>query len=320
MPLPTIACSFDRRCLPATCLAIALLTPLIAGGQGTQASRANPPVTWCEKPGSSHAWQRQPVYFTLDFVERDSSAAQHALRPYLPFLLSGIAHEFMVARQPARNPAVESRQAPPDGEPRYGPRDLVNPDIEFDLRGDGVVEAISATDTLGSLLVTDLTSAISSAITRGDVFGPYVAPGVRTRLRLSAQIDWPWHTVHWPAFTINAPIEKPPLAKAGNRGPNYPSNARDWEGTLLFQYKVDADGRAVRGTARVLRSEPMTWSPDATDPSWNGIPSAGSDEVYAAFKREVELALPGMRFLPAEYLGCRVEEWVQQSFVFTLRR
>jgi hypothetical protein len=138
-------------------------------------------------------------------------------------------------------------------------------------------------------------------------------------MRLSAQIDWLWHTVHWPAFTINAPISKPALSKPGNRGPDYPANALDWEGTLRFQFNINDQGRAVRGSARVVRSEPMTWSPDAANPRPNGIPSAGSDEVYAAFRGAVERALPGMRYLPAEYLGCPVESWVQQSFEFKLR-
>lgn len=302
------------------CLTAAFLTPSAVRGQGARAGQANPPVTWCEKPGTSHIWERQKAFFTLDFVERDSSAAQHALRPYLPFLLSGIAHGFMAQHQPSRDPAVEAPQAPPPGEPRYGPGDLLDPDIEFDLLGDGTVDSIWATGSRSSTLVADLEAAIRAAVARGDVFGPYAAPDVRLRLRLGAQLDWPWHTVHWPAFTLDAPIEKPPLAKPGNRAPSYPSNAREWEGALLFQYKVDEDGRAVRGTARVLRSEPMTWSPDATDPGWTGIPSAGSDEVYAAFRREVELALPSMRFLPAEYLGCRVAEWVQQEFQFRLGR
>ena len=292
--------------------------PAVSAGQAKRVSGDDPPITWCEKPGTNPIWERQAVYFTLDFADRDSSAAQHALRPYLPFLLSGVAHGFMAEQQPARNPAVESRQEPPPGEPRYGPPDLLNPDILFDLRGDGTVDSITVLDSRGSVLVGDLAAALRAAVARGDVFGPYATPETRVRLRISAQLDWPWHTVHWPAFTLNAPIEKPPLAKPGNRPPTYPSNARDWQGALLFQYKVDADGRAVRGTARVLRSKPMQWSPDTGDPRWNGIPSAGSDEAFAAFKREVEIALPSMRFLPAEYLGCRVEEWVQQEFQFQL--
>ena len=304
----------------AACLTAVLGLPAVVSAQDVHIAQADRPITWCEQPGSSPIWERQAVYFTLDFVERDSSAAQHALRPYLPFLLSGIAHGFVAEHQPGRDPAVEARQEPPPGEPRYGPPDLLQPDIEFDLLGDGTVDSISAAGPRNSVLVADLTSALHAAVARGDVFGPYAAPDVRTRLRLSAELDWPWHTVHWPAFTIDAPIEKPALAKPGNRGPNYPWAGREWEGALLFQYKVDADGRAVRGTARVLRSKPMTWSPDATDPRWNGIPSAGSDEAFAAFKREVEIALPSMRFLPAEYLGCRVESWVQQEFQFKLGR
>ncbi len=307
------------QCLLAGCLTAVLVLPSSAGGQQPAASLTNPAVTWCETPGSGHIWERQSVYFTLDFVERDSSPEQHALRPYLPFLLSGISQGFMAAVQPSRNPAVESRQAPPPGEPRYLPRDLIDPDIEFDLLGDGSVDSISAADSIGSTLVADLKSALNAAVARGDVFGPYAAAEVRTRLRLSAQIDWPWHTVHWPAFTINAPIEKPALSKPGNRGPSYPAQARDWEGELLFQFKIDANGRAVPGSARVIRSKPMTWNPDATDPGWTGIPSAGSDEVYAAFRREVERTLPTMRYLPAEYLGCRVESWVQQAFEFRLK-
>ena len=314
LPLPT------RRVLCAgACLAAVLVLPAVLGAQAKRVSRDDPPVTWCEKPGTSHIWERQDVYVTLDFAERDSSATQHALRPYLPFLLSGIAQGYMAEHQPTRDPAA-SRQAPPPGEPRYDPPDLLNPDIIFDLRGDGSIDSISVTDTLGSTLVADLKAALNAAMVRGDVFGPYAAPETRTRLRLSAQLHWPWDTVHWPAFTINAPIEKPPLAKPGNRTPNYPSDARDWEGALLFQYKVDAEGRAVRGTARVLKARSLKWTPDMRDPRWSEVPSAGSHEAFAAFKREVEAVLPSMRFLAPEYLGCRVEEWVQQEFQFQLER
>ena len=314
-----ITFSLDRTLLATACLTGILIVPAGAAGQGTVPAEGTPPITWCEHPGSGHIWERQPVYFTLDFVARDSSQEQHALRPYLPFLLSGIAHGFMLERQPSRNPAIESRQEPPRGEPRYGPRDLLHPEVEFDLRGDGAVDSISAADPLGSTLVADLESALVAAVARGDVFGPYASPAVRTRLRLSAQLDWPWHTVHWPAFTIYAPIEKPPLAKPGNRAPGYPPNARDWEGSLLFQFKIDAGGRAVRGTARVLKSREITWTPDATNPRWNEIPSAGSHEAFEGFKRQVEIALPAMRFLPGEYVGCRVEQWVQQEFQFRVR-
>lgn len=245
--------------------------------------------------------------FLLEFAGRDSSHAQRILAPYLPYLLAGISERFAAERQPSRDPKATKVSSLPPGEPRYGPADLLSPNILFDLKGNGQLDSIVVTDTTGSLLASDLHAALLAAATRGDVFGPYADSSVRTRLDLTVGLGEWTGFANWPAFTLYAPLDRPLRADANNNIGGYPADALGWEGRLLFQFKVDANGRAEPGTAKVLGAENVTWKSDR------------HRMAFENFKRQVEAALPRMRFTPAESLGCVVDSWAQQEFIFTMK-
>ena len=70
--------------------------------------------------------------------------------------------------------------------------------------------------------------------------------------------------------------------------------AANVEGVVLAQFVVDQDGRVEPGTFRVLKSN------------------------HDLFTQAVKVALPDMRFQPAEVKGVRVKQLVQQPFTFGL--
>lgn len=93
-------------------------------------------------------------------------------------------------------------------------------------------------------------------------------------------------------------VEKPAQLVPGTPSPRYPDSLRTArvEGSVLVQFVVGTDGRADPSTFKELRS---------TDPR---------------FTEAVRLALPAMRFTPAEVGGTRVKQLVQMPFVFGLSR
>lgn len=286
---------------------VALPAPLSAQSDRSLDPRVPPAITWCEKPARKTRWKRQPVSFLLEFAGRDSSDAQRILAPYLPYLLAAISERFAAEHQPTRDLTAAKAGALPPGEPRYKPADLLSPNILFDLKGNGQVDSIVVTDTTGSLLASDLRAALLAAAARGDVFGPYADSTVRTRLDLTVGLGEWTGSANFPAFTLYAPLDRPPRADPGNNVGGYPPDALGWEGKLLFQFSVDENGRAVPGTAKVLGAENVVWKSDRYR------------MAFENFKRQVETSLPRMRFTPAESLGCTVSSWVQQEFVFTMK-
>ena len=117
-------------------------SPLSAQSDTPRDPRNPPPVTWCEKPVAKPEWKRQTVSFALEIEGTDSSEAQRRLRPYLPFLLSGIAERWIAEHQPTRDISAPKTKNPPPGEPRYGPADVGTMVVIY-LRGDGTIESIS---------------------------------------------------------------------------------------------------------------------------------------------------------------------------------
>ena len=115
----------------------------------------------------------------------------------------------------------------------------------------------------------------------------------------------PDKTVKGARFTLYMPVSRPVRADPRNIGPGYPADALEWNVKLLFQYMVDENGRAMPGTATVLGADNTVWESDR------------QRQAYERFRRQVELALPAMRFTPAELNGCYIRAMVQQQFVFT---
>lgn len=272
---------------------------------GQSDPRTPPPITWCERPVPKAKWKRQAVSLQLAIQPGDTSEAQRRLEPYLPFLLSGIAERYAAEHQPTRDLTVAKTRTLPPGEPRYSPADLTAWMVTFDLKGDGTLDSIAA-DTADLPLIADLKAAILAAAARGDVFGPYADPGIRTRLGLIPSLDDLSDPVGWPAFTLYTPINRPARAHPGNDVGGYPADALGWNGKLLFRYKVNEHGRAVPESAFVLGAEDIIWKSDR------------HRQAYETFKRQVEKALPTMRFSPAEVHGCYLTTWVQQEFVFSM--
>jgi TonB family protein len=90
--------------------------------------------------------------------------------------------------------------------------------------------------------------------------------------------------------------EKPATPVAGSGAPRYPDILRSAgvEGQVLAQFVVDTTGRVVENSFKLIEA---------------------SHDLFAAAVRN---ALPAMRFTPAELRGARVNQLVQQPFVFQL--
>lgn len=93
-------------------------------------------------------------------------------------------------------------------------------------------------------------------------------------------------------------VERPVAPIPGTGSPRYPDILRSAgvEGEVLAQFVVDTTGRVEIGSFKVLRSS------------------------HELFEAAVRIALPSMRFLPAEVGGRKVRQLVQQPFVFALSR
>ena len=283
-------------------------SPLSAQGDRPRDPRDPPPITWCEKKAPNTTWKRQPVSFGLWFTSADSSA-KRILGPYLPFLLEGIAKSFAAEWQPSRPVDAKIKVKDlPAGEPRYGPIDLLNPSILFDLVGNGTIDSIVALDTTGSKLSADLKAALMAAAARGDVFGPYADSTIRTRLELTAALgEWGPTFPSWLAFTLYAPVGRPIRPDHRNRTPVYPAEGLGWDGKLVFLYMVDENGQAVVETAKVVGAEGVVWKSERYRLAFEG------------FRTEVIKALGKMRYKPEERLGCSIAAWAQQEFIFTMK-
>ncbi len=93
-------------------------------------------------------------------------------------------------------------------------------------------------------------------------------------------------------------VDKAAAALPGSPGPAYPDilKSSGVEGSALVQFVVDTLGRAEPGSFKVLSS------------------------THDAFGMAVRVALPRMRFLPAEAGKGKVRMLVQQEFAFALNR
>ena len=92
-------------------------------------------------------------------------------------------------------------------------------------------------------------------------------------------------------------VEEPATPMPGNPAPAYPEalRAQGIEGQVVVRFVVDATGRPLRATAKVVRS------------------------TREEFSEAVLLVLPSYRFTPARMNGRPVAQRVQMPFVFSLR-
>lgn len=93
-------------------------------------------------------------------------------------------------------------------------------------------------------------------------------------------------------------VEKPVVQVPGTASPRYPEVLRSSgvEGEVQAQFEVNAEGRAVPATLKILKS---------------------SNDLFSSAVRN---ALPNMRFYAAEVGGKKVRQLVQQTFQFRLDR
>src|SRR4051812_29219566 len=94
------------------------------------------------------------------------------------------------------------------------------------------------------------------------------------------------------AFQVDKAVSMSPK----NKAPEYPRELRvaNVEGQVLVKFVVDADGKVVDSTVRIVHSD------------------------NDAFSKAVRDALPHMRFEAAELKGKRVAQIVEMPFVFNL--
>lgn len=171
------------------------------------------------------------------------------------------------------------------------------------LHADGRLTHARAADTLlPSELLHPLIAAIDSVVRSGGI-GP-VFPQLRTDsvdLRLIVHyadqrtpLSLPFIRVAFPPVYFEFEVEKPAIAKPGNRGPAYPPLLREngIDGDVLTQFVVDETGRPEMRTFKILRA---------------------SHEDFVKAIRDV---VPRMRFHPGELAGCPVRQVVQLPFSF----
>jgi protein TonB len=93
-------------------------------------------------------------------------------------------------------------------------------------------------------------------------------------------------------------VEKQAAEVPGSPNPHYPEmlTSAGIEGQVLVEFVVDTTGRADMSTFKVLKSD------------------------HELFSQEVKMALPHMRYFPAEVGGRKVKELVQLPFVFALKK
>jgi len=93
-------------------------------------------------------------------------------------------------------------------------------------------------------------------------------------------------------------VEKQVSPYPGNPNPRYPDMLRsaNVEGEVLAQFVVDTTGRADMGSFKVLKS------------------------THDLFTNAVKVALPNMKFYPAEVGGKHVKQLVQMPFQFNLTK
>lgn len=112
-----------------------------------------------------------------------------------------------------------------------------------------------------------------------------------------------------PVFSVLHPVADAVAPKRGNIHPRYPDGPlrEGYEATVLLQFIVDTNGRAVAPTIRDL------WP--AGKPRLEG----GRARVYREFSDAAQRAVEKMAFEPARIGGCRVPQLVQMPFEFSLR-
>jgi hypothetical protein len=113
-----------------------------------------------------------------------------------------------------------------------------------------------------------------------------------------------------PAFSLAVPYETQAAAVPGSIALRYPGSAQrtGYEGVVILQFVVGADGRAEPRTIRDL------WPP--------GRPRlvGGNLRAYDTFVAAARTAVAGASFTPATVAGCPVRQLVQQPLAWTLNR
>ena len=145
---------------------------------------------------------------------------------------------------------------------------------------------VRASVALGAIAVAALAVACSPAM-RDDITRPNI--GTTASLTMSPDKN---------GVYFEYQVEKPVVPDTGSRGPLYPQELRTAgiEGQAIVEFVVDTTGRADVASFKVLRV---------------------SDE---RFLEPIRVALPQMRWVPAQVGGRNVKQLVQQPFMFALAR
>lgn len=200
-----------------------------------------------------------------------------------------------------------------DGRARLLPADEIYPPgvtlsvASFSLRHDGSLTNVDLSRVVHDGFRAALQARFDSIAARGGVGGfdsSGLPPEIPITLQLNTRIDTTDAAA--PLFTLEIPIEHVATMRSGNSPPPYPEEARSLgvEASVLLTFIVDRDGSVRDESIRVLGRGRVT--------------SIDQSRLYSAFERAAKLAVRRYRYSPAQVLGCRIQMWVQQPFVFSM--
>lgn len=235
---------------------------------------------------------------------RSGAAAAYLKLPTLGLILESVTKPFM--RISGLDTIVTTSRLPA-GEPRYGPA-VTQGDVHFRLRGDGAVDSIVLHGVIDSTLAHDLTRALQAAVDSNTV-PAYGDTSMHHTLRLSGRFWQDSAAANWPIATLDAPLERSVRPRNDNDSIPFPHELRRWNAELLLQFVVEPDGRVRRESIRNVRP--------ATDYRW---PTDELRDAYEGFLEQTIESVKHWRYVPAEALGCRVAQLVQQPFDFIVRQ
>lgn len=297
-----------------------------AAGQAA-ATPARPLPVACVAPADSARWERRTLSITLSHADSGGT--------YLPVPVRQLALEDISARlwgplisaeERARAVATGAGVPLPSADARYGPRVLLTK-LRFTMFGDGTVGSLVHDTTAGetqpfgftrvagdSLFEADLRRAIERASAEMGL-PPFSTRGKADSAMLMVRVtDLPLlpgdtTTAAWPLFKLELPASRH-AAPSPKKGPKirYPDylRSRGFEGTVVMRFVVDEMGHPVRSTIGDVRGK-------------NDIPPR-FEPAYREFVAAVTRGIRGAEYQPAEMLGCRVRELVNQPFNFGLVR
>lgn len=304
--------SFSRRTVlnsrGIAIAALAAMTPVSARAQ-TQlpAERAiDRSLSWCTAPAAKPEWAQQPIYLVLEEA-RDSvevvSSARRLPTSHLAELLGAVREQFRAAttRSEADNANSTTLFS---ANSRYRVPALLG-DMAFQLRGNGTVDSLVLRDVRDSTLFNQLAAALRAGTSLG-ALTPFGADSDIRPMTLKPAMRASKTGATWAMFLMEVPRERDVIA--AKRPPvSYPPALRNWKADITLRFYVDTAGKAEpRTMVEVPSPDSITWADEE------------ARLAYRQFVRVSRRAVERAQFTPAEFLGCRYRQLVEQPLLFRL--